>query len=407
MMFYGWWIVIASFFIGLLVSGIIFYGFTAFFEPILREFNWTYTEVSLASSIRGMEMGILGPLVGYLADRWGSRRILLVGMATLGLGLILLGQIQSLLAFYAVMLIIAFGAGGCTSVVTMSVIARWFRRHLGKALAIMSSGFGASGLLLPVLVHLIDHFGWRGSLTILGVVIWGIGIPLSLSIRENPEAYGYGPDGDKPTVDPGVRKSKVEPPRIPYFTYLKFPSFLMINLAETFRFMALTSVVVHIMPYLSQIKIPRDQAGFIAAAIPLVSILGRFLFGWLGDVYQKGRVTAFAFFIMAMGIGSLTLISHPIFAFSFLLLFPLGFGGLTVLRGTIIAQYYDKRDFGSLIGIMMGFSALGGIMGPTFTGWIFDHLKDYSYAWLGYTFLLIFSTFLIWTGIYRAQGAQR
>lgn len=399
-MFYGWWIVFACFFIGLMVSGTIFYGFTAFFEPIVKEFHWSYTQVSFASSIRGMEMGLLAPLVGYLADRWGAKRILFVGMTVLGLGLILLGQIESLTSFYLVMILIAFGAGGCTSVVTMTIVARWFKKHLGKALAIMSSGFGASGLLLPGIVFLVDTFGWREAIIVMGLIMWIVGIPLVLFLREAPEPYGFGPDGVrlKEEIVSG-RAYKAERPRTPYWQYLRYPPFLLINLAEMFRFLVLTSVVVHIMPFLSQMGMPRGRAGFMAASIPLISIGGRFLFGWLGDRYDTAKVTAFAFFVMAAGIAALAFVSHPAFAFGFLLFFPLGFGGITVLRGTIVAHYYDKRDFGSLMGILMGFSALGGIIGPTLTGWFFDRLGVYTYVWIGFCVLLLFSIFLILKGV--------
>jgi len=64
--FYGWWIVAASFFIAFYVGGAMFYGFTAFFEPIVNEFGWSYTQVSIGISLRGVEMGILAPIIGFL-----------------------------------------------------------------------------------------------------------------------------------------------------------------------------------------------------------------------------------------------------------------------------------------------------------------------------------------------------
>ena len=114
---------LACFLIGLYVGGTIFYGFTAFFEPIRREFGWTYAQISLAASLRGLEMGIFAPFVGFLADRFGSRKLILLGTITVGFGLILLSLTQSLAMFYSSFLIIAFGAGGSTSVVTMTVVA--------------------------------------------------------------------------------------------------------------------------------------------------------------------------------------------------------------------------------------------------------------------------------------------
>ncbi|MDD5168456.1 MAG: MFS transporter [Syntrophales bacterium] len=389
--FYGWWVVLSCFFIGFLVSGVIFYGFTAFFEPLVKEFGWSHTQVSFASSLRGMEMGILAPLVGFLADCLGSRMLLVAGMTTLGAGLILLSYTQSLPMFYGAMVLIAFGGGGCASVVTMTAVSQWFRKNIGKALAVMTSGFGASGLMLPAIVALIDTYGWRTAVVILGLSMWILGIPLALIIRDSPEKYGETPDGIPLSKAVAVQDPHEGSPKRSYRAMLKDRPFLYLNLAEAIRFMALTSVVIHIMPHLSMIGIPRTQAGLIAASIPILSIAGRFVFGWLGDLFDKRRVTVFAFGLMALGMFCLAFIHIKVMLILFLLLFPFGFGGITVLRATILREYYDKKAFGSMMGIMMGFAAAGGIIGPTFTGWVFDMSKDYSFVWMGFSVMLLVS----------------
>ena len=98
--FYGWWIVGASFFIIFYIAGFINFGFTAFFEPIASEFGWSYAQVSLAGSMRGLEMGLFAPVVGFLVDRWGPRRLIFAGAILTGLGLLLVSQINSLITFY-------------------------------------------------------------------------------------------------------------------------------------------------------------------------------------------------------------------------------------------------------------------------------------------------------------------
>jgi OFA family oxalate/formate antiporter-like MFS transporter len=105
--FYGWWIVLACSLIGLYVAGTVAFGFTAFFEPIREEFGWSYTQISLAASLRGLEMGIFAPLVGFLADRFGPRKLMLWGTITVGFGLILLSLTQSIAMFYGSFLLIA------------------------------------------------------------------------------------------------------------------------------------------------------------------------------------------------------------------------------------------------------------------------------------------------------------
>ena len=177
--FYGWWVVIACFLIALSISSTVFAGFTAFFLPLIDEFGWSYTQVSFAASLRGLEMGIFAPLIGFLLDRFGSRKLIFCGTITVGFGFILLSHTQSLTMFYASFLVLAFGAGGCASLVTVAAVANWFHKKVGIALGVMSSGFGAAGLIIPLIVRLIDSYGWRASCFVIGLGIWTIGIALS------------------------------------------------------------------------------------------------------------------------------------------------------------------------------------------------------------------------------------
>ena len=176
-----------------------FFGFTAFFEPIAAEFGWSYTQISFAVSLRGLEMGIFAPACRFPCRLFRFpespfwRRII-----TTGAGLILLGQTQSLTMFYCAFVLLAFGAGGCTSVVTMTAVANWFHKKAGIALGVVGSGIGAGGLMVLLIVRLIDLYQWRTTLVILGLGMWAIGIPLSLVIRNRPEHYGYLPDGEVP-----------------------------------------------------------------------------------------------------------------------------------------------------------------------------------------------------------------
>jgi sugar phosphate permease len=394
-LFYGWWIVCACFFITLYVSSIIFYGFTALFEPLVREFGWSYTQISFASSLRGLEMGILAPLVGIFADRFGSRKLMFYGVIAVGMGLILLGFTRSLLTFYGAIILISFGAGGCTSVVTMTVVAHWFRRKIGMALAIMTSGFGASGLMIPLVVMVIDACGWRTAVITFGIGMWIIGIPLSLVVRDRPEPCGYYPDGDTlPLGDSEIfAKNRGEKKR--FLDLLKMKELRYLNLAEAIRFMVLTAVMIHIMPYLSTVGWSRTGAGLIAGAIPLVSVIGRLLFGWLSDLFNKRLVMAWAYTCLGCGMLVLPYAGTNYLIFLFLIPFSMGTGGITVLRGAILREYYGRDSFGAMIGIVMGFGAAGGIVGPTLAGFIFDTLGNYQIVWSWFSGCVFLAIFLV------------
>ncbi|MEW5726063.1 MAG: MFS transporter, partial [Thermodesulfobacteriota bacterium] len=197
--FYGWWVVMACFTISLYIGSVVFWGFTAFFEPLIQEFKWSYAQVSFAASLRGLEMGVFAPIVGVLVDRYGSRKLIFWGMVTVGLGLIVLSQTHSLATFYAAFILIAFGAGGCTSVVLLVAVANWFQRNVGKAMGITACGFGAAGLMVPLIVRLIDAHGWRTSLVVLGLGTFALGAPMAFVVRDRPEDYGLRPDGESAT----------------------------------------------------------------------------------------------------------------------------------------------------------------------------------------------------------------
>lgn len=375
LLYYGWWIVLSCFVLNLYVGGIVFFSFTAFFEPIQEEFGWSYTQISLASSLRGLEMGIFAPLVGILVDRLGSRKLLLFGSTIMGLGLVTLSLTQSLAMFYTAFLLIAFGAGGCTSVVTMTAVADWFHKNIGLALGILASGFGAGGLMIPLIVSLIDKFGWRMTLVLLGFGMWVIGIPLSLVVRNRSDSWSTGL-GSCSTDD--VRAGIVE---VPLKAAIKSRAFLLLNTVETIRMMAVSAVVVHLMPYLSSLGFQRSTGGAVAAALPLVSIFGRFGFGWWADRRDKRAVLAVTYFIMAGGLLVFSLLREIWMVVLFLLLFSPGLGGSMVVRAAILREYFGRASFGKMLGIALGAASVGGILGPTFAGYAFDRLGGYALSW--------------------------
>ncbi len=388
--FYGWWVVFSCFFIGAYTACVVYYGFTAFFEPLVKEFGWSHAQVSLASSLRGLEMGIFSPFIGFLVDRFGSRKLVVSGVILVGLGLLLLGQTHSLVTFYIAFLLLSLGAGATAALVFMTVVANWFRKKIGLALGIMTSGFGASGLMVPIVVHLIDLYGWRTALVFLALGMWTMGLPLAFLIRSRPEQYGYFPDGDAPDGPPQEGKAREAGVEIGFRKALKERSLLHIISAEFLRNLVVTTVVVHIMPYLGNTGMSRANAGMMAAGIPLCSIIGRFGFGWLGDHLEKRLVFTLTFAALTLGMVAFCLVHwNWILLFAFLLLFAPGQGGNVVLRGSIIREYFGRDAFGKIIGMVQGAGAIGGIIGPTLGGWTFDVMRSYDLIWFVLTGLSV------------------
>lgn len=178
--FYGWWIVVSCFLNGLILAGFVSLGFTAFIEPIARDLHWSYTQISLAVSLRGVEVALFTPFIGFLVDRWGARPLMVISAVIVGVALVLLSYVQSLTMFYLGFVLMAVGVSGNSAAVVMTAMANWFRRRLGLVTGVVGSGFSVGGLLIPLVVRLIDTYDWRKALFILGIAMVVIGVPISL-----------------------------------------------------------------------------------------------------------------------------------------------------------------------------------------------------------------------------------
>ena len=385
--FFGWWIVGASFLIALYVGGVLFYGFTAIFEPIANEMGWSYTQISLAASIRGMEMGLLAPLMGILVDRWGPRRLIFGGSVISAVGLILLSYATSLGMFYGAFILIAIGTSSCTITVLLTAVANWFRRRVGLASGITVSGFGFGGLLIPLTVKLIDLYDWRLTMTILALGMLVTVPALSLLFRHKPEQSGHLPDGqaeNPATFDNGSSPPPIVEASVKGTQALKSSTFWHIALAFMFYSMIVTAAITHVMPYLSSIGIARSTSSLVATSMPLTSIGGRLSFGWIGDKLEKKWLAAGGFAMMSLGMLCFSYVSSIgiWLLVPFIVLFGIGYGGSNVLRLSLTREYFGITSFGTIFGSIIGVNMLGGLIGPPLAGWVFDNWHSYQGIWL-------------------------
>jgi MFS family permease len=386
----------------LYVHGVIGFGFTALVEPLSDEFQWSYAQIALASSLRGVEVGLLAPIVGLFVDRWGPRRLMLGGAILTGLALMAVSQTSSLGIFYAAFALLALGMTAVSPTVTMTTVANWFRKRVGTATGIMHSGVGFSGLLVPVVVILIDSLGWRTAMTIFGLSMLCIISPLTLLVRHRPEQYGLLPDGEPDvlsTTSEGSLSSEDVSREITAREAIRQRAFWHIALAMMFQLMLVNSVVTHMLPYLSSVGLVRATASLVASAIPLSSVLGRLSFGWLSDRIDRRRIMTVGYAMMSVGLLFLTFAAsgNTGLLVPFVAFFSIGFGGNAIVRAAIIREYFGRRSFGTIHGFIMGVAVLGNLSGPPLAGWVFDTWKSYQGIWLVFVFLALFSLILIAT----------
>lgn len=396
--FYGWWIVLATSLIHIWGAGTFYYGFTAFFNPIVDELGWSYAATSFAASLRSIEGGIASPLVGFATDRYGARRLLVLGSILGGLGFILLARIQTLWSFYLIFIFLSVGSSLLFPVPGWTAVANWFVKKRGIALGTLSATMGIAGLVIYLVNWLIGLYGWRQTLVILGIGMWAIGIPSALVVRTRPEPYGLLPDGDEALpLKQGLSTATLSPERQQgqEFTAraaLKTRAFWMLAILVTLSAAALHAVVVHIMPYLVSIHFSRETAGLTASLLILVSAMGRFVLGWLTSRVDTRYLMALALLLQALGLLALTYVQGLGMAALFVGLFGPGYGGVITLRLTMQAEFFGSKAFGAIQGIMMAILIIGTMASPLLAGYCFDIYGTYRPAWLMMALLLLIGT---------------
>ena len=144
------------------------YGLNAFFVPLAMTLGTSRGALSLAFSFTRLESAILGPIEGFLIDRFGPRRLMLIGFAVLGMGFLMFSRVNSLLGFYVVFPVIILGGSLSGFLPVVTAVNNWFSRRRGLATGICSAGVNVGGVLVAVVAltvtflhYYFEGFIWR------------------------------------------------------------------------------------------------------------------------------------------------------------------------------------------------------------------------------------------------------
>ncbi len=375
-MYYGWYVVAACLVISLYTSGFVQLGFTAVIEPLAYETGWTYSVISLAASLRGLETGVLSPVVGVLVDRNGPRRLVVAGTLVMFAGCLLLSRTYTVGSFYASFVLLSIGMSTCTHTVLITAVSSWFQKNLGTATGIAATGVGLGGLLIPAVTILVDLFDWRTAVFLIGIGMVAIVLPLAFVVRRKP----LDVDGKACADGPGSKGWTVENMTASEAVWHRAFWHLAIC-AVLFVFMVF-AVTTHIMPYLSTLGVSRPVASTVAAAIPISSIIGRLASGWLCDRFDRRTVMFVSFIAMGLATLLITLSASLLLIIVFVVAFGAGWGSVATTRMLLQIECFGKASFGTVLGLLGGVMMLGSISGPIVAGWIFDTWGSYESAWL-------------------------
>ena len=391
--FYGWWIVLAS--AGIQLAGGLFFAhsFAAYVVELKNEFGWTNTALSFAFALTRMESGILGPLQGWMADRFGPRLVLLLGTVLFGAGLMLFSFTNSLFTYYASVLTIALGASLGGFATLMVALVNWFNRHRAKAIAGSQLGYAVGGLALPILAASIEWFGWRPTAFGSGVAVLAICLPLSMLVHHRPTDIGEQPDGAQPALNEAGADA-VGLTSGPEFTAneaIRTGAFWLLSFGHAFALLAVSAVLLHALPHIMEVlRYSMTDASWFISVVMACQILGQLLGGYLGDRYDKRYICIACMMGHTSALLLLAYASNVLMVIAFAVIHGISWGGRGPLMVALRADYFGTRAFGMIMGISSLVVMFGMMGGPIIGGILSDYYGNFvnAFAILGLVSLL-------------------
>ena len=365
------WFTLLGCFIGMSVAtpAILLQPMGLFLKPVTAEFGWSRTQFSLILSVAALFNALVMPVAGYLADRFGARRVAAVG-TTLGCGsyamLSLAGSYGGFLAITA----LAVTMGNLASYPAfMGLAQRWFDRRLGLALAITSTGLavGVAGFSFLITMTVRLH-GWRTAVLAVSLTALAIGlVNLLLLVREN--------NGPIPAMERGDGAGRTDD-GLSLAEALRTRDFWLYTASFSLVILAVVGCNFHLPALLSDHGASPRAIALVVAIGSAGSLFGRLFTGIMLDRFPVRSVAGV--FLLGQVIGFLLLLDGLRWAL------PAGFllgaiQGVEIdVMGYVVARRFGRMAYSRIMGTCFGITLVGAIVGPIVMAAIFDHARSYD-----------------------------
>jgi MFS family permease len=377
------WVVLAAVVLIMLAGSGLRAVFGVYIRPMEAEFGWDRRALSGAAALSLLLLGAVGPVVGWLADRWGPRRVLLLGALVLGAGTILSSQVRHLWEIYASAgVLMGTGAGALGLATAATIAARWFERHRGLVLGILGGGMSAGQLVVvPLAVWLTLTLGWRQSFLWLGVGLLLTVVPLALLlVRDDPahkgvRAYGAGTEVAA-AITPAER-------RVPLGEAMQVPAFWL--LMATFFVCGYTSnglVLTHLVPHAAEHGFSEMQAAQALGVMGALNVVGTVASGWICDRFGRRGPLAVYYFVRGCSLLFLLYVWNVPSLHLFAAIFGLNYISTVPPTTTLTANIFGRYSVGTLSGWIFFSHQVGAALGAAIGGLLFDLTGSYAWAFV-------------------------
>ena len=410
--FYYGWLVLglsgAGAFAATAIAGVVLGGVQTY---ILDDTNWSRTSIGLAAGCGVWLSGFFAPFAGRLADRYGPRWLMPVGVIVLGLSMIAIGGAHAVWQFFLAAVIgRAISQPFLIGVVPRTMAVNFFNRRRNIALALTGIYRPISGALIIQAFSLIAVFAdWRAAFRYLGIFSLALAVPMVVIMRRRPEDIGLLPDGATPSpvaapASSAGRGGRPHPNPTPggegtvsstAREAFRTQAFWLISVIALLEVAATSGLGFSLVPYL------RDFAGLTTPQAAGVLSISTFLaLASLVWGHLASRLTARWCIVAALALSgaaalALLWVDSLLAAYVFGVLWGLFHGGLEVLKYILLADYFGRDSYGAIAGSLRPFEAgglgLGQLVGPL----IYDFTGSYTLLILASAGLLVLSAALM------------
>lgn len=396
--FYGWYIVAAAVCFQAMPSGLVMQAFGAYVVLLEAEYGWSRAALAGAFSVMRVEEGLLGPLEGWLLDRFGPRAVMRVGTVMFSAGLFLLSRVETLFDFYLAFVVIAIGVSFAGFLALTTAVVNWFERKRSLAMGIALLGGASGGLLLPFVVQALEVYGWRAVAATSAAIVLTLGLPLVQVIRRRPQDHGLLPDGRTPdgsgsdaqaSLEDGRERGDADESTGPEFTAreaMRTRAFWLISLAHAASVLVVSAVTVHLAPHAVALGYTLRQVALVVTVQTVANLIARPVGGLISDRIGSRTVIFIAMLLHAIALGLLAWAATPWMLWAFAVLNGLAWGARVPVIVSMRAEYFGSRSFGTIMGLSSMVVTVPAVVAPVLAGWGFDVLGSYV---LSFTILAV------------------
>jgi len=398
------WLILAACVLGIVCSGgpINIFTFGVFLRPVSDGLHIGRGVLGGALLWTNMISALCGPFLGALLDRFGARRILLIGVVFFAAATAMQSFMTAwIVGIYLLFVLRGFGSVGLAVPSFAFVVTRWFDKERGLALGIALSGVGlGTAIIPPIVAYLISAFGWRAAYVGLGAVILILGgLPIALFVRE--------PDAEERARMPHLAEAALPGmsfrealTRTWHFWGLAFAFFLGV--------IAINGTITQIVAMLTDRGVGLQAATSVLAVAGLAAVAGRLFSGWCVDRIRGSFVAVGCFVLLMIGTALLgSGLDEPI-PFIGALLCGVANGAEIDLMGFFVSRYFGLKAYGRIMGTMFGIFAGSTGIGPFISTRAFDLYHSYSPAFRLYEAILVVGIgIFLMLGPYRFPAAHR